>query len=57
MSNREKILCQLRETRMKIALTRESDERDNLVTLADQLHKEYAKCLCEEIKLERKRGR
>ena len=57
MSSREEILRQLRETRMKIALTRESDERDNLVTIADQLHKEYAKCLVEEINLERKRGR
>ena len=57
MSNREEIKSQLREIRMKIALTRESEERDNLVTRADQLHKEYAKCLVEEIGLERKRGR
>ena len=57
MSNREDILRQLREARMKIALTHDSVERDNLVTIADELHKEYAKCLCEEIKLERKRGR
>lgn len=57
MSNREEIKSQLREIRMKIALTRESEERDNLVTLADKLHKDYAKCLVEEIRLERKRGR
>ena len=57
MSNREEILSKLREIRMKIALTPVSNERENLATFADKLHKDYAKCLVEEMNLERKRGR
>ena len=57
MSNREEILSKLREIRMKIALTPVSNERDNSAVFADKLHKDYAKCLVEEMNLERKRGR